>query len=258
MEMKSEAREQFINRHFLDPVLGHHARFDSRVAGDDVHLEAGDFLCDQTCDPAEAKQAERLAGQVPVWPGGVTVPNAAPDEPILSRDLPDHREHETDRVLGDLVHGHLGGVGNHDAQARRFRHRDIVGARAGAQDHSATVQEREHIGRDHPRAAHRPHNVGVAGGFHDLGSARAFTLHQLDPLLCELWVYPVGRGRKVVGDQGDFQACHQPALPNSRFCFTAESLNRWVTSTPSQHREASAKAPAKMVKTRSARRRSKR
>ncbi len=93
-------------------------------------------------------------------------------------------------MLGDLVHRHLRGVGHHDAQTRCFRHRDIVGPGAGAQDRTATAQKGEHVGRDQSRAAHRPDDVGVAGGFHDFGSARAFALHQLDPRLCELLGVP--------------------------------------------------------------------
>ena len=55
-------REQLVEADFLDAVLGHDARIDSRVAGDDVHFEPGDLSGDQAGDAAEAN-AGRTSGQ---------------------------------------------------------------------------------------------------------------------------------------------------------------------------------------------------
>ena len=111
-----------------------------------LQLKPRDLPGDQPGDAAEADQAERLAGQVPVGPGPVAVPDPLADEPVLIGDLADHGEQETDGVLGDLVHRGLGRVGHDDAETGRCLDRDVVGARAGAQDHPAPAQARQDLG----------------------------------------------------------------------------------------------------------------
>ena len=140
--------------HLLDTQLFHRLLIDDRVESDDLQFQTRHLPGDQAGDAAEANQAERIANKVPIGPRPVSVPDPLADQPVLLCDPPDHSKQQTDGVLGDLVHGRLGGVGHDDSQPRRHRDRDVVGAGAGAQDCPALVQEGQDLGCDHPRAAH--------------------------------------------------------------------------------------------------------
>ena len=131
---KVGAREQIIERHFLDthfnrPLLGQ-----EWIIGDDLHAQADGAFRDDRADIAGADQAERLAGQFDTHEFRF-FPFAGLGRGIGRRQLARQSEHQGDRMFGGGDAVAEGRVHDHDTLGGSSRNVDIVDADAGAADH---------------------------------------------------------------------------------------------------------------------------
>src|SRR5581483_4331883 len=103
-------------------------------------------------DPAEAEDAERLAGELDAAVAR-TFPAAGAQGGVRLRDVAREREQEADRVLGRGEDGRGGRIGDDDAAPRRRSDVDVVDADARPADDAEPLAALDQVGRQLRRRA---------------------------------------------------------------------------------------------------------
>ena len=125
----------------LDPLgaeLAEALGRDVRVVGDDAHPEPERAARDLLPDPAEAEDAERLAGELDAAVRAA-LPAALLQRGVRLRDVARERDEEADRVLRGGDDRRLRRVRDDDPAPRRRVDVDVVDAHARAPDHLQTL-----------------------------------------------------------------------------------------------------------------------
>ena len=125
----------------------------------------GDLLA----DPAEAEDAERLAGELDPAPARA-LPAALLQRRVGLRDVARERDQQADRLLGGRDDRRVGRVRDDDPAARGGVDVDVVDADAGAADHLQPVGALDQVGGQLRRRADDD-RVVVADGLGEVGVA---------------------------------------------------------------------------------------
>ena len=209
--MKSDARQQLVERQQLDAELRGAGRRHVRVVGDDVRAERGEPLGDQLADAAEPDHADRLAEDLGARERR-PLPGVLAQRRVGGRDLARGGQQQRERVLGGAVDVRRRRVDDQHAARGGGVDVDVVQADTGAGDDLELGRGGEHLGVDGGRRAHQQ-RVGLRHRGQQLLSVGA-----VDPADLDL-VTEGGDGRfgEFVGDQYNGQA-HPASLMGVSDC----------------------------------------